>query len=165
MEKEIWVDARRHENYEISNLGQIRRKKTGKILKTRPGTNKYIMVTLWTNGKKYTRNIARIVWESFNDCACGLTIDHIDRNKANNTLSNLRCITMDENRKNRTIYRMKNKYNLDDDKKRNIITNLLTGQWTTYRASKETGIPTNYLDIVVKRGTWNKLVNETIGVQ
>ena len=63
MENEIWVDAFRHENYEISNMGRIRRKKTGKVLKTRNGTHNYIVVTLWTNKKKYTRNIARIVWE------------------------------------------------------------------------------------------------------
>lgn len=165
MEQEIWIDARHHENYEVSNMGQVRRKKTNKILKQQKGSNNYNVVTLWTNRNKKTKYIARLIWQSFNQCDCELTIDHIDRNKDNNKLSNLRCITMEENWYNRTIYKNNNKYNLNDNKKTVIINNLISKKWTTYRASKETGIPVNYLDTVVKRGTWNKFIDERNRVQ
>ena len=40
----------------------------------------------------------RIVWEAFNGkIPAGLEIDHIDRDKHNNTLSNLRLVTHSEN--------------------------------------------------------------------
>jgi hypothetical protein len=164
MEQEIWVTAHKHENYEVSNMGQIRRKMNDRILKQQEASNGYIMVTVWTRKKKYTRNIARIVWESFNDCGCGLTIDHIDRDKKNNKLENLRCITMEDNRKNCSIYKKENKYDLNDDKKKTIITNLVKKGWTTYKVWKEFGIPTNYMDSVYKRGSWNHLIDETNGV-
>jgi hypothetical protein len=160
MEQEIWVTASRHENYEVSNMGQIRRKINQRILKTQIASNGYVVVSIWTNKRKYTRNIARIVWESFNDCACGFTIDHIDRNKKNNILKNLRCITMEDNWKNRSIYKRENKYDLNDDKRKTIITNILVNNWTTFKVWKEYGIPTNYMDSVVKRGSWNYLIDE-----
>jgi hypothetical protein len=141
-------------------MGQIRRKINQRILKTQIASNGYVVVSVWTNKRKYTRNIARMVWESFNDCACGLTIDHIDRNKKNNTLKNLRCITMEDNRKNRSIYKRENKYDLNDDKRKTIITNILVNNWTTFKVWKEYGIPTNYMDSVVKRGSWNYLIDE-----
>ena len=44
----------------------------------------------------------RFVWECCNDIIPkGYEIDHIDKNKINNDITNLRCITMRENRKNR----------------------------------------------------------------
>ena len=42
----------------------------------------------------------RFIWECCNDIIPkGYEIDHIDKNKTNNNISNLRCITMQENRK------------------------------------------------------------------
>jgi len=39
-----------------------------------------------------------LVWEAFNGkIPAGLEIDHIDRDKHNNTLSNLRLVTHSEN--------------------------------------------------------------------
>ena len=44
----------------------------------------------------------RFVWECNNDVIPkGYEIDHIDKNKTNNHISNLRCVTRNENRKNR----------------------------------------------------------------
>ena len=44
----------------------------------------------------------RFIWECNNDVIPkGYEIDHIDKNKTNNHISNLRCVTRNENRKNR----------------------------------------------------------------
>ena len=44
----------------------------------------------------------RFIWEC---CNCliekGFEIDHVDKNRTNNRISNLRCVTIQENRKNR----------------------------------------------------------------
>ena len=59
----------------------------------------------------------RFVWECCNDIIPkGYEIDHINKNKTDNTISNLRCITIQENRKNRDhtniIINGKNAYKL-----------------------------------------------------
>ena len=73
-------------NYEASNTGLIRRAKTGDVLKQRDidMNRPYQIVSIFYNKKKYTKKVSRLIWEAFNDCACGMTIDHIDRNKTNN---------------------------------------------------------------------------------
>lgn len=50
-------------------------------------------------GKLYKAH--RLVWELHNGTIPeGMVIDHIDRNKANNTIENLRCVYRAENRRN-----------------------------------------------------------------
>ena len=53
--------------------------------------------------------IHRVVWEVFNgEIPAGKEIDHIDRDKTNNNLNNLRLVTHSENQLNRNeFYRMK----------------------------------------------------------
>ena len=147
-------------NYEASNTGFIRRKKTGTLLKSR-GVDKitpYQVVSIYYNKVKYTKKVARLVWEAFNDCACGLTIDHIDQNKLNNNINNLRCITIADNHKNRTIYKSKNKYNLTDEIRMEIISNYRAGKWSTWDIMNKYKIPSNYITSVIKRGSWDRLL-------
>lgn len=158
--KEIWVEARRHENYEVSNHGRIRRKLNEKVLLQQVSEREYSMVTIHTAGKKSTRRISKLIWESFNRCECKETVDHIDRNKSNNTLGNLRCISHSENNKNRAIYKDKNKYNLNDQIKTEIVNKVHSKEMTIYKVWKHYGIPTNYLTTVIQRGTWNKFLND-----
>jgi hypothetical protein len=148
-------------NYECSNTGLIRRAKTGEILKQRDidMNRPYQIVSIWYNKKKYTKKVSRLIWEGFNDCACGLTIDHIDQNKCNNNLSNLRCITNKDNHANRTIYRNTNKYNLTNADRIKIITKYRSGEWTTWYIMNTYKLPSNYIYSVIKRGTWDKLIN------
>lgn len=48
--------------------------------------------------KRIYRRVHRLIWETFNGpIPDGLTIDHIDSNKQNNCLSNLRLLTREEN--------------------------------------------------------------------
>jgi hypothetical protein len=156
-----WKVIPSYPNYEASNTGLIRRRMTGDVLKQRDidRNRPYQVVSIFTNKKKYTKKVARLVWEAFNDCACGLTIDHIDQNKLNNNLSNLRCISIKENHANRTIYRNTNKYNLTNDDRIKIITKYRSGEWTTWFIMNTYKLPSNYIYSVIKRGTWDKLIN------
>lgn len=52
--------------------------------------------------KKYLVHI--LVWKTFNgEIPNGLQVDHIDRDRLNNNLSNLRLLTPSENNKNRIL--------------------------------------------------------------
>jgi hypothetical protein len=158
-----WRDILNYENYEISNTGLIRRKINQKILKQNSIDNVrgYKIVSLYTLGKRYTKYIARLVWSSFNGCDCEHTVDHIDRDSTNNNIENLRCITHKENSNNRNIYtRGLNRYDLDDDKKSEIINKIKSGEWTAWDVMKIYKIPSNYTYMVIKRGTWDKYLNE-----
>lgn len=81
-------------NYTIAEDGTITNKKTGKILAT--SVNKqtgYKMVSLWKNNKEKKDTIHRLLATHFilNPDNKGY-VDHIDRNKLNNDLSNLRWV-------------------------------------------------------------------------
>lgn len=159
---EIWKEAFNHPNYEVTETGKIRRKKNGKELSPYITDRGYRAANLWIKQYKRTkiRRIGKVVWETFNDCECKQTIDHIDRNKLNDNISNLRCVSQRENSKNKDIYSRTNKYNLDDNKKKEIITHLTSGEWTLTSVWKLFGIPTNYMSSVIRRGTWNYLLND-----
>lgn len=91
-------------DYFISTYGNIENGSTGRILK--PGINNhgYYYVTLCKNGKRKKFTIHRLVANAFidnpNDKQC---IDHIDNNRLNNNINNLRWATQSENCRNVSI--------------------------------------------------------------
>jgi hypothetical protein len=159
--EQVWNEIIDFPNYEASNDGFIRRKLNSKILKTKQNDNRpYEYVTIFSGGKKYTKKIEKLVWMAFNGCDCKKTIDHIDRNPKNNSIQNLRCISLQENCMNRLNFgHKKNKYNLTDEIKKDIITRYRRGQITTWGIMKEYGIPINYMVTIIRRGSWDKLIN------
>ena len=101
---EVWRPVSGHMNYQVSNIGRIRNSTTGKILKPVTNTNGYYFVCLCSNGKRTTRKIHRLVGQEFlpppeNDDQT--LIDHIDRDKLNNCITNLRFVTRSQNCMNR----------------------------------------------------------------
>lgn len=88
------------EKYQVSNLGRIKsfvRKKT-KILK--PGKCERGYYRFKLNGKNFL--LHRLVMITFRGQRIGLEVDHIDGDKSNNKLSNLRYCTRSENLHNRS---------------------------------------------------------------
>ena len=64
----------------------------------------YCTNTFYHDDKNITMSSHRFIWECCNDIIPkGYEIDHIDKNRSNNHISNLRCITIQENRKNRDM--------------------------------------------------------------
>ena len=86
------------ENYSISNLGNVRNDITGRILVPYLNTNGYMALTLVKEKKKYLRYIHRLVAIAFIPNPEGKTqVDHINGNKVDNVLENLRWVTVSEN--------------------------------------------------------------------
>jgi hypothetical protein len=89
-------------NYEVSNLGQVRRAvdskdgrwKAGNLLKTSL-RNGYASVTLSPSSKH--KLVHRLVASAFIGSCFGLHIHHLDGNKLNNQLDNLKIVTALQN--------------------------------------------------------------------
>lgn len=111
---EVWKDIPGYEGlYQVSNLGRVKslpkRKGRGKgyatgerIVRHSINSRGYCNVVICKDGKTKTFALHRLVAESFVDNPLELPeVDHIDRNKANNRVCNLRWATRAENNINR----------------------------------------------------------------
>ena len=97
-----------YKNYEISNLGNVKNIKTGRIIKTRLYTG-YFMVDLRKYNIRKTISIHRLIANTFiENPENKLCVDYIDGNKLNNNIKNLRWATNSENGMNRKL-NLKNK--------------------------------------------------------
>jgi hypothetical protein len=89
-------------DYSINEQGEVRNNKTGRILKAAPDGDGYMRVALCKNGGQNTFKIHRLLGIYFLDCPPHLSMDHIDGDRKNNALSNLRVVTHQQNHYNRT---------------------------------------------------------------
>lgn len=97
--EEIWKSIEGYPNYEVSNLGNVRRVK---MLKQYYDESKgYNVVCLSKNGNSKVVKVHQLVAKAFipnpDNKSC---IDHIDTNRTNNCVDNLRWVTHKENRNN-----------------------------------------------------------------
>jgi hypothetical protein len=92
--KEKWVNCyKAPQNYEVSDYGRVRNKKTKKILKLHLSRDGYLRCGLSVNGKTEVVGVNRLVYLSFYpNTPHYLNIHHLDHNKTNNKLSNLGAI-------------------------------------------------------------------------
>lgn len=89
-------------NYEVSNFGNVRNVQTGNILKYGSCYGGYYCVKLYKDGNKFMKKVHRLIATSFiqnpynKNC-----VDHIDGNRRNNNINNLRFVSTQENCMNR----------------------------------------------------------------
>ena len=105
MNKEIWRDVNGYENlYEVSNLGNVRRK--GKRKNLYKSLRNYYVVKLSKNNIKKCYSIHRLVAQAFiPNLYNKKQINHIDGDKLNNNVNNLEWVTQSENTKH--AYKLK----------------------------------------------------------
>lgn len=102
---EVWKDIDGFDGkYQVSSWGRVR--SANGILKPYKNKKGYLKVGLMRNGKSNKKRVNRLVALAFipnpNDYP---VVDHIDGNKENNSVSNLRWITDEENRKHAVALR------------------------------------------------------------
>jgi hypothetical protein len=89
--------------YNINRQGEVYSCKYNKIMKNQTDESGYLYVSLHSKGNpKHKGRIHRLLAIQYIPNPENLEqVDHIDRNKLNNDLSNLRWVTQTENRRNR----------------------------------------------------------------
>ena len=96
LENEIWKP---YQNYLVSNYGRVRHATKNNLLKPSL-TCGYYKVRLSKDGLTEDKMVHKLVWELFSDWDTPdsiSVIDHIDGNKTNNHINNLRKISLSEN--------------------------------------------------------------------
>lgn len=97
MTDEVWKDIPSLENYEASNLGNIRYKGRANR-KLQLSNSGYLYVGVRDNGKFMNLRVHRLVAETFLPKIDGKDfINHIDGDKTNNRVDNLEWCTASEN--------------------------------------------------------------------
>jgi hypothetical protein len=105
---EEWRPIANYNMYEVSNMGNVRRTyKNGNVMILKPCTNKgYKQVILSSNGNVKNFRVHRLVAFAFIEQVGGkLTVDHIDRDRSNNNINNLRWADYKEQSINTRNYR------------------------------------------------------------
>jgi hypothetical protein len=94
---EIWKDIEGFENYQVSSWGRVR--SDNGIIKPYRNGKGYLKVGLRKNGKCNKKRVNRLVAMAFIENPNNYPfVDHIDGNKENNSITNLRWVTDKQNK-------------------------------------------------------------------
>jgi len=112
MSEEVWKSVEGFPNYEVSNLGRVKslnyhRENREQILKPII-KNKYLVIMLYSQDmKKKTKRVHCLVALAFiPNIENKPTVDHINRNKLDNRVENLRWATRSEQSLNKDNYHL-----------------------------------------------------------
>ena len=102
--------------YSVSNYGDVKNNRTGKLMKPRKNEKGYLHIGLTKNGKQKSMRVNRLVAQAFIPNPENKSqVNHIDFNRENNCVSNLEWVTSKEN----TQYSVCNRKCPGQQKKRN----------------------------------------------
>ena len=99
---ECWRSISGFIDYQVSNLGRVRSVGSGKILTPCDNGRGYDNVYPYKDKKRHVLKLHRLVAQEWLDKPLGddgvmLEVDHVDRNKKNNQVTNLRWATRKQN--------------------------------------------------------------------
>ena len=150
---EIWMTIKDFPRYEVSDKGEVRNKKTGRILKQSYNRG-YAILQLTDGIQPKMKRVHRLVLEAF--CPIenseNYEVNHKDCNTKNNNLNNLEWCTSKEN----TAYRL----SLGHTRAKPTRVEYLTGEIEIYPSIAECAKHFNIDPSTVDDYTKNKLTNK-----
>lgn len=171
---EVWKDIKDYEDeYEVSNLGRVRNKKTKRILKLQKHKGGYLFVILSKNGKIKGYCVHRLVYEAFiGEIPKGMQVNHKDENKQNNILSNIDTLMTPKENNNYGTHNervSKTKRVKCAEKVQNILQKSLDGKviriWCSMREiERELGFPHVSISQCCRGGYFDKRYNKWINI-
>ncbi len=104
---EVWKEIQDFPGYMVSSLGRVRNRK-GKILVPTVLKEGYYQLCLWKKGKQIHKLVSRLVAQAFIPNPKLLpTVDHINHDRGDNRVCNLRFATMSQQLANRRRFNNK----------------------------------------------------------
>ena len=95
---EVWKKIKNYDNYSVSSFGRIRNDKFNRFMNPSKTTRGYIHIRLSKNGKVKNYQVHRLVGIAFLPNHDNKPkVDHIDKDKTNNNIINLRFATVSQN--------------------------------------------------------------------
>lgn len=114
---EIFKEIEGFSNYEVSNFGNVRNKKTGRVLKPKKNNCGYLEVSLRKDGKKKMFYVHRLVAIDFIENPRNKKeVNHINGIKTDNRVENLEWVTHQENQ----LHSFKYKLSSNDYKRKKV---------------------------------------------
>lgn len=102
LENEVWKPVTNFPNYSISNEGRIKNTKHNRLISQCFDKDGYCLASLSNNGESKLWRVHQLVAMTFIPNPENLPIpDHLDMNKSNNKVANLRWATYSQNAQNR----------------------------------------------------------------
>jgi len=169
MFKEIFKEVEEFPGYTVSNLGRIKSPHSKKHLHhskehMTPVKNHhgYMMVTLSNNGRRKTRTLGRIVLQAFEPLLNGKRLDaaHLDGDKTNNRLDNLKWCTRKENESHKKLHgtyqigENAGSAKLTEKEVVEISRRHIPYKVSSYRLAKEYGVARTTIQAVINRRNW-----------
>lgn len=102
---EIWKDVKDYENYEVSNLGNVRNKTTEQVLIPYENYKGYLRVVLGGKNKSVHRLVAEAFIENPNNLD---TVDHINGKITDNRADNLQWLSRGDNSRKSSLGKKRN---------------------------------------------------------
>lgn len=140
---EKWVKIDEYPEYEASDNGNIRRIGSDSYIKPVPNSSGYATVTLMRDGQKHTKYVHDIVGRLFcSGYKPGLSVNHRDRNRLNNVVSNLEWIALEDNKGHGKITK----------EKASIILRAAKRGWKPQQIAKAFGLRVGVVETVIRNG-------------
>ena len=156
---EIWKDS--VDKYQVSNLGNVRNKKTRRVLKAETietprklrDSYKQKRVCLHYDGRRHHHFVHRLVASAFIlNPSNKPEVNHKDGNPSNNNVNNLEWVTSSENHKHR--FAVLNQRSYGGESRRKAVMCIETGEEfsSITEASKNKGIGISHISRVLHGG-------------
>lgn len=139
--KEIWTSIDGYENYLVSDMGRIKNRKTGKLLKDRATTKGYRQIGICKDGKQKNFLVHRLVAEAHVPNPYNLPeVNHKKGRKWDNRASELEWTTRSGNMKHACILGLRDNICTHSCTKKTRCPELGQVFESAYDASRQTGV-------------------------